>query len=374
MHPRPRVLVLSTAYLPLIGGSELAIHHIAQHLKGYEIDVVTGRFGDSKTSEHIDGVRVFRAGGRWTQWTAFVPKVFLPIAIAITARRLMRTHRYVAMHAYQASQAAGAGCILKMLNPSMPFILTLQEGKELSAQSWIIRALRRVAIRRADCVTVISTFLASFARENGARKVEMIPNGVDVAALQEPPRADVPHTIVTLSRLVEKNNVASLIRAFHHVRMRISDARLVIVGDGPLRKELGELAVNLGVAGAIDFMGTIPHAEIRAVLHGAGVFARPSLSEGLGSAFLEAMAARLPVVASAVGGIPDIIRHGSTGLLCDPHDARDIAEHIMRLFEDRDLYVRIREEAFAMVESSYDWSIIAQKMAGVYDTYRVPVS
>lgn len=374
MHSRPRVIMLSTAYLPLIGGSELAIHHIAQHLKGYEIDVVTGRFGDSKISERIDGVRVFRAGGWWTQWTAFVPKVFLPIAIAVTAWRLMRVHRYVAMHAYQASQAAGAGYILKLLNPHMPFILTLQEGKELSAQSWIIRTLRRAMIRRADCVTVISAFLAAFARENGARRVEVIPNGVDVAGLQQLPRTDVPHTIVTLSRLVEKNNVASLIRAFHHVRARIPDAQLVIVGDGPLRDELGELVVNLGVAGAVDFMGTIPHAEIRTVLQGAGVFARPSLSEGLGSAFLEAMAARVPVVASPVGGIPDIIRHGSTGLLCNPHDVQGIAENIIRLFEDRDLYIRIREEAYVMVESSYDWSIIAQKMAGVYDAYGVHAS
>jgi glycosyltransferase involved in cell wall biosynthesis len=127
MRQKPRILILSTAYLPLIGGSELAIHHIAERLPEYDFDLVTGRYDSSAPlMEQVGRIRVFRAGGRWARVSFFVPKLLLPIAIAISALRLMRTHHYVAVHAYQVSQAAGAAMLIQLFRPHTPLIVTIQ--------------------------------------------------------------------------------------------------------------------------------------------------------------------------------------------------------------------------------------------------------
>lgn len=364
MSSIPRILILSTAYLPLIGGSELAIHHIAQQLTGYDFDLVTGHYDPTaKLMETVGRIRVFRAGGRWARVSFILPKLLLPLAIATTALRLMRSHEYIAVHAYQVSQAAGAGWLVKLFRPRTPFIVTMQEGKDLERQSWLVRLARSVMLRRADVITAISEHLASYARPYNS-SVRIIPNGVTIH--------DVPHvtnpdpTILTVSRLVPKNNVGSIIRAFAIVRQSITNARLAIVGEGPLRTDLESLASELGVRSATDFMGSIPHDQLAVVYAAADVFVRPSLSEGLGSVFLEAMASRIPVVASAVGGITDIVHHEETGLFCNPQDPADIARATVRVLTDATLRNHMIEAADAMVRAQYDWSIVAKRMGQVY--------
>lgn len=356
MYSRPRILVLSTAYLPLIGGSELAIHHIAQQLEGYDFDLITKRYSDDAPAvEQLGRIRVFRVRS---------PKILLPLAIAYTAFRLSLRHSYVLIHAYQASQAAGGAWLVKFFKCRTPLIITIQEGKNLEHQHFMTRGIRSVILRRADAVTAISEYLAAFARRHTDAPVSVIPNGVlirDIVHVENP-----DPTILTVSRLVPKNNVEAVIRAFAIVRRSVTNARLAIVGDGPLRPKLEELANQLGVREATDFRGTVPHDQLGIVYAAADVFVRPSLSEGLGSVFLEAMAARVPVVASFVGGIPDIVHDRQTGLVCDPRKPDDIARRIVTLLQDRPLRDAIVERADRMVREQYDWKIIAAQMDTVY--------
>ncbi|HUO75599.1 MAG TPA: glycosyltransferase family 4 protein [Candidatus Paceibacterota bacterium] len=359
MTRRPRILILSTSYLPLIGGSELAIKHLTDRLEEYDFDLVTWRYSDSVPAyERMDRIGVYRVGRS---------KILLPFRMFFEALRLMRLHDYGAVHAYQASHAAVAGMMVRIVHPRMPFILTLQEGKDLARQSVMVRSLRGLVIRCSTRVTAISSYLAAFARASGAKNVDLIPNGVDISDVNDIPHNPDP-TVITISRLVPKNNVAAVIRALVPVRRTVTNARLVIVGDGPLRRELAALAEREGVRQYVEFRGTVPSADVQRLLRMSDVFARPSLSEGLGSAFLEAMEARVPVVASPVGGIPDIITDGETGLLCDPTDIEAIATAIIRLFEDASLRQRIVEDAYAMVRERYTWNVVAQRMATVYRT------
>jgi glycosyltransferase involved in cell wall biosynthesis len=367
LQAKPRILILSTAYLPLIGGSELAIHHLAQRMTEFDFDLVTTRHDDSSlVMEQVGHVRVFRAGGRFSRFALGVPKVLAPVAMAVTAYRLARTHRYQVLHAYQASQAGGAAWLIKLLCPRLPLVVTLQEGKDLDKQSAPTRLLRALILRHADRITAISAHLAAYARRFSSAPVDIIANGVDVAA-HASGLSERGNTLVTVSRLVEKNNIAVLLRAFAEVRRGVSDASLTVVGDGPLRGELEALSADLGVAHAVRWVGTAPHDELAPHLHCASVFVRPSLTEGLGSAFLEAMAAGCAVVASPVGGIPDIVRHGETGLLCDPRDPAAIARSVVMLLSDDALRARITAKASAMVRERYPWDSIARQMAGVYN-------
>lgn len=356
-----RVLILSTAYLPLIGGSELAAHHIARRLDDISWDVVTAAVPGSPSIERIGAVTVHRVSS--------APRFLLPLQLAWRAWLLMRRTQYDILHAYQASYAGGAGWLLKTIaRVQAPFLVTLQEGKELSQQSWFVRFTRRCIVRRANGVTAISSYLAEYARRMGCRVVTVVPNGVDAAAMSGGSQVRNPDpTVLTVSRLVPKNNLEGVIHAFVRVRETISQARLLIVGDGPLRRSLEALSSALGVRERIEFMGSVPHERLPIVYSVADVFVRPSHSEGLGNVFLEAMAAGVPVVASPVGGIPDIVEHERTGLLCNPNDPDDIARQIVRAMTDAHLRERVISRASALVVQEYDWSVIAQRMYAVYE-------
>src|SRR3989344_1505514 len=212
--PVPRVLIFTTAYKPLIGGSELALEEIAKRLPDVFFDIITAQYGDAPAYESRDNVAIHRIGSKWS----------LPLLGAIQGLKLAQEHSYATFHAFQASYGAVAGALLSLVKPSVPFAVTLQEGKNLPVQN-----------------------------------------------------------IIIISRLVPKNGVDILIRALFVIRYS-----LFVIGDGPERKKLENLARDLGVANRVDFIGSVPNEKISEYLRRAFVFARPSRSEGLGTAFLEA--------------------------------------------------------------------------------------
>lgn len=180
-----RILILTTSYLPLIGGSELAIHEITKRLPEFFFDIVTGRLDDKSRSYENSGgnIVIHRVGTIASRINFMLPKIFLPIAIFIKAFQLMRSNHFGAVHAWQASQAAGAAYMLSFLFPKTPYIVTLQEGKELDKQNWLIRFLRRCILRRANRIISISSFLDAYAqRQAPGIKTDLIPNGTTVIA------------------------------------------------------------------------------------------------------------------------------------------------------------------------------------------------
>src|SRR3989344_9058458 len=121
----PRVLVFTPAYKPLIGGSELALEEVMRRLPGIFFDVITPRTGNAPIYETSDNVAIHRIGSKWT----------LPVLGAMKGLKLSKKHSYVAFHAFQASYGAAAGTLLSLFHPSVPFTITLQEGKNLPVQN-----------------------------------------------------------------------------------------------------------------------------------------------------------------------------------------------------------------------------------------------
>jgi glycosyltransferase involved in cell wall biosynthesis len=132
---------------------------------------------------------------------------------------------------------------------------------------------------------------------------------------------------------------------------------------------LMHIASGLGVADRVTFAGYVSHDELPALLRVADIFVRPSIIEGFGNAFVEAFAAGIPVVATPVGGIPDFLTDGETGLFCAVHDPRSIVSVVQKYLGDHALTVRIVEKARKLAEQKYDWNIIAKDMRGkIFDT------
>ena len=160
-----------------------------------------------------------------------------------------------------------------------------------------------------DKVQVISNFLANWAIELGVdkNKIVVVPNGVTVNSQQLTVDKNKKEKIIlTVSRLVEKNGVEDLIKSIKILNQE--NIKLTIIGDGLLRNKLENLAQELNLVDKVKFLGDLPNQEALKYYSIADVFCRPSLSEGFGISFVEAMAAEVPVIATPVGGIPDFLK------------------------------------------------------------------
>ena len=216
-------------------------------------------------------------------------------------------------------------------------------------------ALQRAAYGCAHLVAANSRAAAArlAAEHVPARKIVVIPNGLDLEAFRPNSYERTPRTVVVVANLRSGKGHDILIEAAAHVLRDVPDARFVLIGDGPERRALEDLATVRHVRHAFTFAG---HQEkIPACLAGADVFALPSRSEAFPNAVLEAMAAGLPVVASRVGGIPEIISDNSLGLLVTPGDPGALARSLVRVMTEPGLAARLGGAARCAVTARYSF-------------------
>ncbi len=373
-----KILIFTTAFRPFIGGSEIAIEEIAKRLPDIDFDILTPRYTRKLAREEVLGnLHVRRVG-----WGMLSDKIFFPISGFLKACQLLRAHQYRIIHAYQASYGAGAAQLLKLFNPQLKFILTLQEGKNLEQQSFSINFLRKIIIKNADLITAISHYLKNYTKNlNKKSKIVVIPNGVDIECFSKDysygELSSVADSLgikpgekvmISVSRLVFKNGIDDLIRAFARISKSTADNyKLLLVGDGEMKPQLQSLSKKLGIFDNIIFAGSISHADLPKYLKISDIFVRPSRSEGLGIAFLEAMAAGIPIIATKVGGIPDFLKDKETGLFAEAGNQEDLAEKIKLILSDDDLSVRLTKNAKNLVAEKYNWNIVAQQFRELYD-------
>jgi len=372
-----RILIFSTAYLPLVGGAEIAIADITKKLTDYRFDLVCARLQRHlPKKETLGRVRVYRLG-----WGTKIDKYWLPLAGFWRGQKLLSQKKYAGLWSVIASYNSFAALFLKWLHPRLPFLLTLQEGdsiEQIKRKTRFFRVLFRQIFKRADYVQVISRYLGDLAVAMGTRaKISVVPNPVDMAKFSFAPAAktqwrqkirknlDLNNSdivVVSASRLVPKNRMGDLISALNWVPL----VKLLLLGDGPQKAELQAQAKSQGVEHRVVFWGTVDHEKIPEFLAAADIFCRPSASEGLGTAFLEAMAAGLPVIATPVGGIVDFISDYETGILTEPQNPRMLAAKIEQLVEKEDLRQRLAAAGRRLVCVHYSQEIIAGKMRSIF--------
>ena len=407
MGSKPRVIVCATAYHPFVGGAEIAIQEVAQRLSGrfdfFVLTARTARFLPRREQRPEATVIRLGFGTRFDKW-------LLPFLIPYYVISDLRLPKFASsansgaspvgsqdigfrpnllLWGMDISQGSLGAAAVKLLLPRIPFVLTVQYGESpehlrRGRGGWIRRGFRMM-LGRADRVTAISSYLSGVVRAYGyCGPAAVIPNGVDVAKFQNPSpiqsgtktqtkhveanvfastvqsNANEGKTIITVSRLVPKNGVDILIDAIAEVKKEIPNVRCVIIGDGPERANLESRITKFGLYNSVRIQGAIPHEEIRSRLHAADIFVRPSRSEGMGIAFVEAMASGLPVVGTAVGGIPDVIEHVKTGLLARPDDARDLARQIIRLMRDPARAQEMADAGRKKAARDFDWDVIAR--------------
>jgi glycogen synthase len=223
--------------------------------------------------------------------------------------------------------------------------------------------------RSADAVIVLTHRLAQLLERQGVSqaRINVIPTGVDrdlFRAGKPDPFPEIPTPRVAfVGRLVAAKGVDVLLDA---ARLLPPDAHVVFVGDGELRSQLRRRAEQLGIQNRVHFTGFVPHHVVPAVLEHSRALVLPSLYEELGSILLEAMQARVPIVASRVGGIPTVVRHGVDGILVPPSEPRALAEALTQVLTDTALSRRLVSGGAPSLDGR-DWRSTAGKVLAVYE-------
>lgn len=360
-----RVLILTPDFPPAQGGIQVLMHRLAVNLPRAEARVITLESDPSRRDgdEGIDVVRIRR--GRPKRHRLAVARLNLG-----SVRRAWRHPPDAIISGHLVTAPAGA---MIQATRRVPLIQYLH-ADEIRHRPW----LARFAMRRADRVIAVSRHTKEMALALGCdeRKVRIVHPGVDPPRQRRGDRAHSP-TILTVSRLADAyKGHDSLIRALPLIRSRVPDVRWAIVGEGPLRPELEDLARSHGILDATSFVGSISDAERDAWFERAHVFAMPSRlpaagagGEGFGISFLEAGAHGMPVVACSVGGALDAVVDGQTGRLVDPGDHVALAEAIIELLLDRRTAERLGE-AGARRAAEFSWKRHAEVIGGLIEEVR----
>ncbi len=377
-----RILIFSTAYHPLIGGAEIAIKEITDRLPGWKFDMVTARIKPGLPSrEQIGNITVHRVG-----FGKAFDKYLLPILGVIRAVRLAPAKELPIVWPMMASFGGFAALIYTWLRPKTKMMLTLQEGdppEYILKRVGAFKPLFLGIFKRADAIQAISKFLANWGKEMGFKgEPVVIPNGVNIPhfSKQITPEerqklrqsfgfADSDIILVTASRLVLKNGTDDIIKSLKHLS---ENYKALVIGDGQDRTTLDTLVADLNLRSRVVFLGQKTHAELPSLIQSADIFIRPSLSEGLGNSFLEAMAAGLPIIGTPVGGIPDFLVDGETGVFCEPGNPESIAKAARRIQEEPGLRDKLIRQGATLVAEQYSWESIAERMDQIFSTLSEP--
>lgn len=389
LHPssltdKPGVCHVLLDYHPQTGGAEIQARRLAQYQReqGYAVCVLARRrLADPverewPACEEIDGLPVYRVPvrgrGRWAALSYFLGGLWL----------LFRHRReYQVLHAHMLTAPAVLSGVAGLLLRKR--VVAKASGGGLRVQSNVSELQRSPASRwllrhTLHRILAISREIAADLTQLGfpPEQVTYLPNGIDVHAFAPAagPKATIRQRLglpvdglilVFTGRLRPVKNLAPLVEAVALLAADFPTLRLLLVGAGVERARLEQLAQTLNLADRVTFAGET--LDVRPYLHAADVFALPSLKEGLSNAMLEAMAVGLPVLATAVGGAPDLIRPGENGVLLPPAPSpAQIVEALRPLLTDPARRQALGQRARQTVVEQCAFEVVGERILALY--------
>lgn len=363
------IRVLNVASSPhAVGGVEYLLVRTAAELDSQRFDVrYCNLFFEESTlvsALRERGAEVIAIGG---SGFLHVPGIFRALRDEITkgAYDIVHTHMLHATIVGQSAAAAAHAPVRIVTRHYTDQHLTLAR-----------RTAERFATRRATIVIAVSQAVRRNLLDAGVRdeRIRVIHNGVDLAALDSAPVAGTlpwPDAwndallIACTGNFIAYKGHRLLLHAFQEIVRSRPDARLVLIGEGPERAALQHLAARLGIADSVLMPGV--REDVPALLRHCRIYVQPSLVESFGIAAAEAMASRLPVVATKVGGLPELVADGETGFLVEPGDPYALAKAVLALAADPARAVEMGKAGRARVESEFTLQRHVERTEAVYE-------
>jgi teichuronic acid biosynthesis glycosyltransferase TuaC len=288
----------------------------------------------------------------WGAWAA-------PL-LARAIQRVRKDFRFDLIHAHYAVPAGDA---VRRVAPGVPLVVSVHGHDVQGAGAGA--ATVRSTLARARLVLANSGGTARRCADLGARATRVVHLGANVpAALATPPQTA---TLVTVGHLAARKRHADVICSLASLRARHPNLRYVIVGDGPERRRLQELAVSLGVADRVQFRGQLPHDRATGVAHAGSLFVMPSIDEAFGVAYVEAMAAGVPAIGCSGEDGPEEIAAAGGGIeLVAPLYVRGLARRIDGLLSDPTALQVLGRAARETVEREFTWERCGVQTVAAY--------
>lgn len=374
-----KIIIFSIAYYPFVGGAEIAVKEISDRLPDFDYYLITNKFDASwPTQERIGRINVFRVG-RGQKWD----KYLYPWRALAQASKLHKTIKFDLAWSIMPFYAGLVALFFRYWS-KVPYLLTDQSGDSdefLRKRTWFWNFYYKRIYRRPKYTQVISKYLGRRSRQMGnTGEIFLVPNGVDLnifkPKMSETEKSELKKSLgiskdelvlITTSRLAMKNGLDDLIKAVNFLIYKSGvPTVLLILGNGPDENKLKDLAINTSVGEHVLFLGYKDAKELPRYLEMADIFIRPSLSEGLGNSFLEAMAVGTPIIGTEVGGIPDFLTDGETGLFCQIRNPASIALAVEKYANDHDLYCRVKDKGQKLVQEKYSWDRVANNINKIF--------
>lgn len=386
LYMKKKVLVFSLAYYPsFVSGAEAAIKEITNRISKEEIEfhVITHLFEkDAPRTEELDNVVVHRVGFG----SAYVSKIlFIPLS-ALKARSLHKKYNFDAMWAMMTYMLMPV-TIARWLGVKLPYLLTLQDGDpyEKVFERWFIKPVVPIidaGFRKAKVIQVISEYLGTWPKKRGYQgEVVMVRNGANPKNFTQFYSDEELHEV--REKLGKKDGDVYLFIAARMVYQKAMDViirsltllpenvHFVVAGGGPDEEMLRDLTKELQLEERVHFLGALTRDEVPLYRNTivSDIVVHPSRSEGLGNSVLSSMAARLPVIATQVGGFEDFIFDAKrnpdkepTAWAVDPDSPEQIAEAVQDILAHPEAAKRVVENARARIDTEFNWDLVAEKM------------
>ena len=392
MHPSPEVLNRSRqAIAPVEDLPEVAIfrHNLfrisepfiadqAQHLRRYRAFYV----GRKRFGLPPDGASSLTLEDFYKSWK--LPRIGWQMLTgdAQPYVRLLGRCRPSLIHAHFGIEGVSAlGLAMQLKIPLVTtfhgFDATLKPHAMLGSPAWFrYPLLRRKLAREGNLFLCASSFIRQKLLEAGFPESRTHTHYIGVDCQTIRPRADFEETplILHVARLVEVKGTRYLLRAFAAVARKYERVQLLIIGDGPLRRQLQALTASLGVRERVEFLGAVPHGAVLSWMRKAAMLVLPGIrtatgrEEGLGMVLLEAAATGLPIVGSRVGGIPECMLEGKTGFLVPERDEDALARSMAELLEDPARRHQMGAAGRALIEDRFDIHRQTAVLENFYDS------
>ena len=376
------IAIFASAFYPHFGGVEEACRHLALEYgrRGHQAHVITTRHpADLPAHETTQGVEVWRFPFEMPRTR---PAGLARFAGSFPAERravadLLRSLGTDLVHV-QCVGPNGFYALWAAQDAQLPLVVTTQGERTMDAgqlyqkslaANWTLKQL----LRRADYVTACSQQTLddakAFAGFSIDAKSRPVYNGIDLGEFDADPTpyAHPRPYILGIGRVVPQKGFDILLDAYARLVYRLPGAPdLIIAGDGPERERLREQAEALGLSERVHLIGRADRPQAVSLFHGCEFFVLPSRQEPQGIVSLEAMACAKPIVAARVGGVPEIVSDGETGLLFRGGDAVALANALETMLADPELAARMGRAGRARAEAHFTWPRIADQYFKIY--------
>jgi len=357
-----KIAIIIPLFLPKnVGGKEIATFNIAKYLteRGHEVYIITTLDKGLPKESVENGVYIRRICQRKIKLSTglFWIKTFWEIK-KINPHIINVQGIMVAIPAYLAKKFLGMSYVI------------YGRGSDVYLPATYIKLISKIVLKNAGSVIALTESMKKKLQEIYARDMFVVPNGIDLKKFDTDLEKKMcvkktKKVILFIGRLHAVKGVRYLIEAMKIIQNEDSEIKLMLVGDGKDRTKLQKLVKSLDLGDCVSFAGQIPNHRIPEYMATSDIFVLPSLSEGFPNVILEAMASRLPIIATDSGGIPCLIQNEVNGFLVKPRNSNEIAKKILFLLKND----KVRQDISANnknLAKEYSWEKIVVQLEKIF--------